>query len=241
MNKRFILSQLIVIILVLSASQLFAAQSTADVPVTKELKEKTLQEILGESASKFVTEEEYVIGYGDSLRVLVYGEGDMSAAGPSGVRSQARSADGPRPGQGGVQVRMDGRISLLHIGDVEAVGFTLTQLADYLKVLFATVYDDPVVTVVLEQSNSQRYTVMGKIVNPGVFFLDYPITLVQVVARCGGFTEWANLELTVVRKNPGESTLFNGNTLKYDYDDFLAGKDVEKNIFIKAGDFIIAH
>ena len=58
---------------------------------------------------------------------------------------------------------MDGRVSLLHLGDVEAVGFTLTQWADYLKVLFATVYEDPVVTVVLEQSYSRRYTVMGKV------------------------------------------------------------------------------
>jgi polysaccharide export outer membrane protein len=109
--------------------------------------------------------------------------------------------------KGGVPVRMDGRVSLLHIGDVEAVGFTLTQLADYLKVLFATVYDDPVVTVVLEQSNSRRYTVMGKVANPGIFYLDYPINLVQVVARCGGFTEWANLELTVVREGAGKGKI----------------------------------
>jgi polysaccharide export outer membrane protein len=64
---------------------------------------------------------------------------------------------------------------------------------------------------------------------------------VQVVARCGGFTEWANLELTVVREGEGKTKLFNGNTLKFDYDDFLNGKKVERNILIKAGDFIIAH
>jgi polysaccharide export outer membrane protein len=240
MFNRYILCHFIVVALFLSGSSVFAAQSTADVPVTKEIKAKALQSVLGKSAGKRLSEKEYIIGYGDVLRVQVYGEGDMSAAGP-GMAQAPRTADGPRPGQGGVSVRMDGRVSLKNIGDVEAVGFTLTQFADYLKVLFGSVYDDPIVTVVLEQSNSQRYTVMGKVVNPGIFFLDYPINLVQVIARCGGFTEWANLELTVVRKDGEKSKLFSGNTLKFDYDDFLAGKKVEKNILIKSGDFIIAH
>ncbi len=239
MQTRLTISLLTTIALVFFSSSVFAAQSTADVPVTKELKEKTLQSILGKSAVSRTSQKEYVIGHGDLLRVLVYGEGDMSAAGPQGAGPQ-RTPDSPRSGGGGVPVRMDGRVSLLHIGDVEAVGFTLTQLADYLKVLFATIYDDPVVTVVLEQSNSQRYTVMGKVANPGIFYLDYPIDLVQVVARCGGFTEWANLELTIVREGK-KSELFDGNTLNFDYDDFLNGKKVEKNILIKPGDFIIAH
>ena len=238
MLTRLIISQFT--ILLLFSSSAFAAQSTVDVPVTEELKAEALQTVFGKSAASRTPEKEYVIGHGDLLRVLIYGEGDMSAAGPQGVQAQ-RSADSPRSGKGGVPVRMDGRVSLLHIGDIEAVGFTLTQLADYLKILFATVYDDPVVTVVLEQSNSQRYTVMGKVANPGIFFLDYPIDLVQVVARCGGFTEWANLELTVVREGAEKNEYFKGNTLKFDYDDFLNGKKVEKNILIKSGDFIIAH
>jgi len=40
------------------------------------------------------------------------------------------------------------------------------------------------------------------------FFLDYPIDLVQVVARCGGLTEWANLELTVVREGAEKKEFF---------------------------------
>ncbi len=239
MLNKHVFFHFIVISLFLFVSSAFGAQSTADVPVTEELKAKALQSVLGKSTNRVAPEKEYVIGHGDLLRVQVYGEGDMSAAGPQVVQTQ-RTPDGPRPGNGGVPVRMDGRVSLLHIGDIEAVGFTLTQFADYLKVLFASVYDDPVVTVVLEQSNSQRYTVMGKVMTPGIFFLDYPINLVQVIARCGGFTEWANLELTVVREGGG-SKLFSGNTLKFDYDDFLEGKKVERNILIKSDDFIIAH
>jgi polysaccharide export outer membrane protein len=198
------------------------------------------QKILGPPKDDVKNVQEYVIGHGDVLSVQVYGEGDMSIATPGGTR-EGEGGDSLRAGVGGVTVRIDGKISLKNVGDVDAVGFTLTQLADYLKVVFATVYDDPVVTVVLGQSNSQRYTVMGKVATPGIFYLDYPINLVQVVARCGGFNEWANSELTVVRKNAGDNELFKGNTLKFDYDDFLAGKKLEKNIYIKPDDIVIIH
>lgn len=220
----------------------YAAQSTADITASKELKDKARLDILGEGAGAASTEDEYVIGHGDMLIVTVYGEGSMSAAEAVGS-SRGTGGDGLRGGGGGgVQVRIDGRISLKYIGDVDVVGMTLNQLADYLKILFATVYDEPIITVVLSQSNSQRYTVMGKVAKPGIYYLDYPINLVQVVARSGGFTEWANSEITVVRKDVEKtSDLFKGNTLRFDYDDFLAGKKLEKNILIKSGDILIVH
>ena len=225
---------------------LHSAQSTKDITASAQMKENTLQTVLGDKVAKQKNENEYIVGHGDILSISVYGEGTMSAAAigeTSRGKDDDKATDSLRSkGGDGVQVRIDGRISLKHVGDVRAVGMTLTQLADYLKVLFATVYDDPVVTVVLLQSNSQRYTVMGKVAAPGIFYLDYPINLVQVIARSGGFTEWAKSEVTVVRKDTEEITAdFEGNTLRFDYDDFLSGKKLEKNILIKAGDIVIVH
>lgn len=237
---KYRISLLCLVVGMLFSVSAMGAQSTADVPVTEELLQKAREKVLGKPQASAKDEKEYVIGHGDVLGVQVYGEGDMSTSAPMGSRGE-QTIDSLRPGSGGVQVRIDGRISLKNVGDVDAVGFTLTQLADYLKEVFSTVYDDPIVTVVLTQSNSQRYTVMGKVVQPGIFYLDYPINVVQVVARSGGFTEWANSELTVVRANVGNNPLFKGNTLKFDYDDFLAGKKLEKNILVKAGDIIIVH
>ncbi len=228
-----------VTILMVCSSGVMAAQSSKDVPVTKELMDKARQQVMAKAKTKVGGADEYVIGLGDVLSVQVYGEGDMSTEAPDVARG-SDSGTSLRRGVGGVVVRMDGKISLKHVGDVDAVGFTLSQLADYLKIIFATVYEDPVVTVVLGQSNSQRYTVMGKVAKPGIFYLDYPIDLVQVVARCGGFDQWANSEITVVRKDP-KSNLFKGNTLQFDYDDFLEGKNLEKNILIQAGDIVIVH
>ena len=227
----------------LFAEPLFSAQSTADVSATPELKASIRKEILGEQVEKLVSDEEYVIGHGDILSVSVYGEGDMAASSSAMAPRQTSEGDGLRSAQSGVAVRMDGRVSLQHIGDVEVVGMNLTQLADYLKSLFATVFEDPIVTTTLLQSNSLRYTVMGNITNPGIFYLDYPLTIVQTIARSGGFTEWANMKITLVRKNvkPFESSLFKGNTLEFDYDDFISGKRLENNVFIQTGDIIIVH
>lgn len=238
-NKIFLFC---ITIILLCGTSAMAAQSTADVPVTQEIKDSARQEILSQAKAAGNKAKEYVIGHGDVLSVQVYGEGDMSTVTPAGSREPG-DTDGLRAGVGGVTVRIDGLISLKHIGDVDAVGLTLTQLADYLKILFATVYDDPVVTVVLGQSNSRRYTVMGKVAQPGVFIIDYPINLVQVIARSGGFTEWAKSTMTLVRNNPeGEDKeLFKGNTLKFDYDDFLDGKKLERNVLVQAEDIIIVH
>lgn len=223
----------------------WAAQSTADVPVSGELKNSARDKVLGKSGVASSTEEQYVIGIGDILNIQVYGEGDMSATPPSTAAVSAKgqeSEDGLRGIGQGVPVRMDGRISLKHIGDVEAIGYTLTQLADYLKELYSSVFDNPNITVVLVQSNSKRYTVMGKVSKPGVYYLDYPINIVQAIARCSGFAEWAKSKITLVRKDPKTNKkLFKGNTLLFDYGDFLEGTNLDKNVLLEAGDIVIVN
>ena len=219
----------------------WSAQSSADVPVTEKTIAEARSTVFGDSQGGSPTESEYVVGHGDVLSVQVYGEGDMSAAN-IGADRDGQNEDSLRSGGSGAQVRIDGRISLKHIGDVDAVGFTLTQFADYLKKIYSSVYEDPIVTVVLVKGNSQRYTVMGKVVKPGVFYLDYPINLVQVIARSGGFTEWAKSEIRLVRQNHDKTNeLFKDNTLSFDYGDFLDGKELEKNILVKPGDIIIVN
>jgi polysaccharide export outer membrane protein len=216
------------------------AQSSADVSASRELKESARKEILNAQDKDAAQEDEYVIGNGDLLSVGIFGEGDMAAAPIVAGNSSGGANTQP---SGGVEVRSDGRISLKHIGDVYVSGLTLTQLADYLKKLYSPLFDDPTVTTVLLKSNSRKYSVLGKVLKPGVFPLDFQISLVQAIARCEGFNEWANREVTVVRKDVHErdKDLFKKNTLEFDYDDYLDGKDLQKNIFIQADDLIVAH
>ncbi len=239
--KRLIFLALVLVFL--SVSSAFAAQSTADVPASAELKQSARSEILGPQASKIPSQDEYIIGRGDILSVSIYGEGDMAASSSAGISREVETGDAPRFGGAGVRVMMDGRISLKHIGDVEVVGMTLTELADYLKKLYSTIYEEPIITTTLEQSNSLRYTIMGNITQPGIFFLDYPLTLVQALARSGSFTEWANKKITLVREQvkDRDKPLFKKNTLQFDYDDFVGGENLKNNILIQSGDIIIVN
>ena len=229
--------------LLLISESAFSAQSTTDVSVTEEIERASLENLLGNRVDNLKSDEPYVIGHGDILSVSVFGEGDMAAA-RTGVRARpGAQVNSTGVAESGVRVMLDGRISLKHIGDVEVVGLTLTELADHLKNLYKTVYTEPIVTTTLVQSNSLRYTIMGNIVQPGIYYIDFPLNLVQAIARAGGFTEWANKEMTVVRDqiNQGDAELFKSNTMKFDFDKFEAGKDVTQNISIRSGDIIIVH
>lgn len=233
----------VLLALLSTSSTTYSAQSSADVSVPSETKDTLLKDILGENFNKVERSTPYVIGHGDILTVSIFEEGDMSASSVPNAGRAGQTGDAPRTAATGTAVMMDGRISLKNIGDVEVVGLTLTELADYLKQLYSTIFEDPIITTTLVQSNSLRYTVMGEVTNPGIFFLDYPMTTIQVIARSGGFTQWANRKITVVRKNvqPGEKEIFKNNTCELDYDDFISGKHLDRNIFVQADDIIIIH
>lgn len=156
----------------------------------------------------------YVIGLGDTLEVVVWKEDDLSKQ---------------------VVVRIDGRISLPLVGDVDAVGKTPTELAAELKQKLGELIAEPSVSVILIQNRSWRYYVIGQIKQPGEFNIDYPITVLQSLARSGGFLEWAKKDnITIVRKEAGKDKL-----LKFDYDDFVKGKNIEQNVIITPGDVIV--
>jgi polysaccharide biosynthesis/export protein len=216
-----------------------SAESSADVSASPALKESARAEVMA-NPKDAAKEGEYVIGIGDILNVSIYGEGDMAATTSSGTDTTAASAG--KSANSPIEVRVDGDISLKHIGDVKAVGMTFTQLADYLKKLYAQIYDDPVVTAVLVRTN-RKYSVMGKVAKPGVYPLNDTISLVQAIANSGGFTEWANREVSVIRKdvNEKDAKMFKNGVHDFDYDDFLDGKDMQNNIDIQANDVIVAH
>ncbi len=225
----------------------FAAESSSDVPVDKAMKEELRQEIMGNSAPE-VGDDEYVIGYRDIIYVEIYGEGSMSVGADSPASASSAGEEGGdfiRGRGAGAEVRMDGRVSLKHVGDVYVVGMTLTQLADYLKKVYSSIYESPSVTTTLIQSNSRQYTVMGQVRAPGLFHLDFPLTVVKAIARAGGFTEWANSDVTIIRQPnvlvPSKDGNAKGETFKFDYGDFLKGKHLDGNIVIKPGDIIVVH
>jgi len=169
---------------------------------------------LSENEAQGAARPEYVIGLGDQLRIMVWKEPDLSQD---------------------MTVRIDGRVSLPLLGDVLAAGRTIKQLTRDLEKGYAEVIAEPAVSVMLLQSKSWRYYIIGKVAQPGEFPIDYPITVLQAIARSGGFQEWAKQDqISIVRPRAGGEQL-----LSFDYDTFVSGEDLRQNIFIQPGDTII--
>ncbi len=86
---------LFITVTMLFSTSAMAAQSTVDVPVTKELMDKARQKVMAQKKSVVKGADEYVIGTGDVLSVQVYGEGDMSIEAPTAPRG-GESGGSPR-------------------------------------------------------------------------------------------------------------------------------------------------
>ncbi len=120
----------------------------------------------------------YRIGELDRLDITVFQEPDMSAK--------------------GMQVDAAGDISMPLIGSVRAAGLTTTELAERLRKLASRFYVDPQVTVSVTSSVSQNVTVQGQVMEPGIFAIQGPTTLLDAVALAKGETENAALRQVIV-------------------------------------------
>ena len=158
--------------------------------------------------------EEYVIGAGDILEVRVFGEQDVSAK---------------------VIVRIDGRISLPLAGEIQAAGKTLAALTNNIEGRLEKFIEAPEVTVMLSEGRSKTYYIIGEIASPGEYDISRKFTVLQAIARAGGFGEWAKKNRIMIVSEGGEEQ----NITYFNYDDFLRNPDSAKNVTITPGDTIV--
>jgi protein involved in polysaccharide export with SLBB domain len=92
-----------------------------------------------------------------------------------------------------VGVRVDGRISLLLLGDVDAVGKTLAELQAAIVDGYGSKLDAPEVTVVLARSAGMAVYLGGEVRVPSMQPMEGPLTLLQAVSLSGGFLATASL------------------------------------------------
>lgn len=120
----------------------------------------------------------YRIGPLDKLDISVFGVPDLSG------KFQADAA---------------GRLSLPLVGEVEASGQTPTELADGIaQRLRGRFVRNPQVTVNLEETTSQVFTVDGDVIQPGSYPIIGNMSLMKAVATAKGLGEYARLEDVVI-------------------------------------------
>jgi len=171
------------------------------------LKKQSQAEVAADSTN-------YIIGSEDVLYIHVWKEEHLSRT---------------------VPVRIDGKISLPLVDEIQAAGFTPLQLKDLLMQRLKEFVDIPNISVMVMEANSFKVYISGQIKNPGVYRLRSETSLLQIIPMAGGFTDWANQKkILIIRKENGKE-----KRIIVNYKKIMEGDDPRSNIILKAGDTII--
>jgi polysaccharide export outer membrane protein len=128
-------------------------------------------------------------------------------------------------------VRPDGKITLPLIGDIQAAGLTPEELGKSVTQVLTKYINNPEVNVTVLQVNSKKYYITGEVNKPGSFPLVTPTRVLEALTNAGGFRDFANLKkITILRK---------GKTIKFNYKQVVQGKNLDQNIFLEDGDYIV--
>jgi polysaccharide biosynthesis/export protein len=157
----------------------------------------------------------YVIGASDMLAINVWKEPDVTRT---------------------VPVRSDGKISLPLVGEIQASGRTPLQLEQDITDKLKTYISEPEVTVMVQESKSQKFNILGMVSKPGSYTLDSSTTVLDAIALAGGFRDFAKKKnIYILRKD----TLGQPQRIPFNYKDVIAGKNPQQNIALQADDTIV--
>jgi polysaccharide export outer membrane protein len=132
-----------------------------------------------------------------------------------------------------VPVRIDGKISLPLVDDIQAAGLTPLQLKGVLTEKLKGFVENPTVTVTVMEANSFRVYVSGEVKQPGVHRIRSEMTLVKLIIMVGGFTEWADQKkVLIITKEKGVE-----KRLTVNYKKIIEGE--APDIVINRGDTIV--
>ena len=146
-------------------------------PAPVEIKDdKPFKSVEFESKISYVTPEllriydanldkEYLIGPGDVLKISVWKRPDLAGehvVGPHGL------------------------ITLPMVGVHKIGGLSRDEAAKAIKKLYLKYYEDPLVTVGIEEYKNNKVFVLGRVDNPGIIHFDGTINLMEALSMAGG-------------------------------------------------------
>ncbi|HET7039736.1 MAG TPA: SLBB domain-containing protein [Gemmatimonadales bacterium] len=153
--------------------------------------------------------ESYILGAGDTIDVVVYGEADLTRT---------------------VTIKPDGTIALPLLGEVKAAGKTTGQLAAELGKLYAKYLKQPSISVTVREFRVDRIYILGQVSRPGEYQLRPGLGIMELLANAGGPTTRADLAKVVVIR--GRTEAMQLNVLE------ALGKNRNPDVKLLAGDVL---
>jgi polysaccharide export outer membrane protein len=133
-----------------------------------------------------------------------------------------------------VPVRPDGMISLPLVNDIQAAGQTPTDLRRHIADRLAEFLPSPEVSVMVREVHSVKVAVLGAVRMPGLFEVKSPATVLEMLARAQGLSEFADRGRIVVLRRNGATT----TRIPFNYRDVAEGS-AQDNFSVHAGDVIV--
>jgi len=160
-------------------------------------------------------DDSFVIGNDDVLAINVWKEPDLSRS---------------------IPVRSDGRISLPLIGEVRAAGQTPLRLEQEITTRLQPYLEQPDVTVIVQQINSEKFNILGKVAKPGSYSLTSSVTVLDAIALAGGLRDFAKQKsIYILRKNPDGTEV----KIPFNYSDVIKGHNTAQNVNLQRHDTIV--
>jgi len=132
-----------------------------------------------------------------------------------------------------VTVRPDGKISLPLLNEIQAAGLTPADLRARLAAESKRFFENPSVTVVVNQINSRKAFITGQILKPGPYALTAPTTVLQLISMAGGLKDYADSKNIMIIRHE------NGRTSRYAFNYKEIGRNLRQDIELKPGDTVV--
>ncbi len=139
---------------------------------------------------------DYVIGDGDSLKISVWGNPELSIE---------------------TTVRPDGKVSIPALGEVRASGVTPLELKTLLEREMKKLVKTPIITVIVTNMTNYRIFLIGTGVKAGLITLTRETTLLELLAQIGPFHDADLKNAYLLRDEKKIKTDFSSLFKKWDY------------------------
>ena len=152
--------------------------------------------------------KDYVIGDGDSLKISVWGNPELSIT---------------------TTVRPDGKISIPALGEITASGLTPMELTKVLEKEMVKVIKTPIVTVIVTTMTNYKIFVIGKGVKSGAYTLQRETTLLEFLAQLEPL-DTADLGNAYLVRNKKK--------IKTNFIDLFENGDFNQDVILEANDML---
>jgi polysaccharide biosynthesis/export protein len=133
-----------------------------------------------------------------------------------------------------IPVRPDGMISLPLVNDIRAAGLTPIELRQQVTQRLAEFIPSPEVSVIVREVHSVKVAVLGAVRMPGHYEVNSTATVLELIARAQGLTEFADRGRIVVLRQNGKTT----KRIPFNYRKVADGSE-QDNFVVQPGDIIV--